>query len=60
MFIALFENVCGIGKTVDFAMQDLHGNFNDATGNDIGDENDIQVYDAKQVKVTKTWLIEPM
>jgi hypothetical protein len=60
MFIALFENVCGIGKTVDLAMKDLHNNFNDSTGNDIEDDNDIQVYQANQVKVTKTWTVEPM
>jgi hypothetical protein len=60
MFIALFENICGIGKTVDLAMEDLHDNYTNSTGDNIDNDNDIQMYDAKQVKVTKTWIVEPM
>ena len=59
MFIAEFGDVCGIGDSVDLAIQDLHDNLMNFAIH-IEDDEDITVYKGKQVKVTKTWIVEEM
>lgn len=57
MFIAQFEGVCGIGYSLDSAMEDLHDNLSNFDIN-LEDDNDVTFYEGEIIAVKKTWVIQ--
>ena len=57
MFIAQFEGVCGIGYSLDSAMEDLQDNLSNFDIN-LEDDNDVTFYEGEIIAVKKTWVIQ--